>query len=110
MYKFSEKSMHPFLRTCVDKIMSTEGGQTDGQTDWQTARQTDREGETNIPPKTLFARGYKKLICKAIVIPAVFVPSLVEISPVHGSGKKTKQCSAETMNAIGNEHINLAFI
>ena len=28
MYKFSEKSMHPFLRTFVDKIMSTDRGQS----------------------------------------------------------------------------------
>ena len=25
VYKFSEKSMQPYLRTCVDKIMSTDG-------------------------------------------------------------------------------------
>ena len=28
MYKISEKSMHLFLRTCVDKIMSTDSGQS----------------------------------------------------------------------------------
>ena len=26
---FLKKSMQPFLRTCVDKLMSTDGGQTD---------------------------------------------------------------------------------
>ena len=30
-YEFSEKFMHPFLTTCMDKIMSTVGRQTDGQ-------------------------------------------------------------------------------
>ena len=34
-YEFSEKSMHPFLITCMDKIMSTVG------------RQTDRQAESN---------------------------------------------------------------
>ena len=38
---FSEKSIHPFLRTCADKIMYTGGGQTDRQTDGQTDRLTD---------------------------------------------------------------------
>ena len=40
MHKFSEKSKHPIPRTCVDKIMSTHGSQTDG--DRQTDGQTDR--------------------------------------------------------------------
>ena len=31
MNTFSEKSMHPIFRTCVDKLMFTDGGQTDGQ-------------------------------------------------------------------------------
>ena len=45
VYKYSEKSMHPFLITCVDKIMSTDGGQTDGQ------------AEAEAPPqKKSFAR------------------------------------------------------
>ena len=35
--------MHPSQRTCVDKIMSIEGVQTDGQ--------TDDQGETNVPTK-----------------------------------------------------------
>ena len=45
----SEKSMHLFLRTCVDNIMSSEGGQTnteretDARTDRQTDKQTDRQ-------------------------------------------------------------------
>ena len=30
---FQEKSMHPYLRTCVDNSMSTDGEQTDRQTD-----------------------------------------------------------------------------
>ena len=36
VYKLSEKSMHPSLRTCVDKIMSVDRGQTDRQKDRQT--------------------------------------------------------------------------
>ena len=36
--QFSEKSMHPFLRTCVDKIMSTDWEQSEGQTDKWTDR------------------------------------------------------------------------
>ena len=40
VYKLSEKSMHPSLRTCVDKIMSMDRGQTDRQTDRQKDRQT----------------------------------------------------------------------
>ena len=36
--------MNPSLKTCVDKIMSAEGGgQTDRQTDGQTDRQTDTQ-------------------------------------------------------------------
>ena len=38
MYKYSEKSMHAFPRTCVYKIMSTDGRQTDTQTDGRTDR------------------------------------------------------------------------
>ena len=45
----SEKSMHPPLRTCVDKIMSTDGD-----------RQTDGQGETNIPPKICLQGGIMK--------------------------------------------------
>ena len=43
--------MHPFLRTCLDKIMSTDGGQTD--------RQTDRLNPIYSPPqkKTSFVGG-----------------------------------------------------
>ena len=49
MYKFSEESTYPFLRTCVDRIMSTDREQTD--------RQTDGQAETNIhvTPQTSFA-------------------------------------------------------
>ena len=50
MYKFSEKSMHPSLRTCVDKIMSTDGA--DGRTD----RQTDRV-KLIFPHQTSFVGG-----------------------------------------------------
>ena len=32
-----------FLRTCMNKIMSTDGNQTDRQTDRQIDRQTDRQ-------------------------------------------------------------------
>ena len=48
--QISEKSMHPSLRTCVDKIMSTDG----------TDRQTDGQGETNILPKICLQGGIMK--------------------------------------------------
>ena len=44
------RKMHkPFLRTCVDKILSSNGGQTDRQADGQT----DGHSETNIHPNIL---------------------------------------------------------
>ena len=46
---FLEKCIYPSLRTCVDKIMSTD----ERQTDRQTGGQTDRQGETKITTKTL---------------------------------------------------------
>ena len=49
--------MSPSLRTCKDKIMSTD----EGQTGRLTVRQTDGQGETNIPPK-LCLGVYKKKI------------------------------------------------
>ena len=34
-------------------------GQTDGQTDGRTDGRTDRQGDSYIPPQTLFAGGIK---------------------------------------------------
>ena len=67
MYKFSEKSMHPFLSTvtCVDKIMSTDRGQKDGQMD--TDSQTDGQSENNIPPNFVWGV-YKSLIMNTATI------------------------------------------
>ena len=54
MYKFSEKSMNPSLRTCVDKIMTTDKG--GGGADRGRDRQTER-GKEKPPPPTSFAGG-----------------------------------------------------
>ena len=48
--------MHPSLRTCVDKIMTTDGSKTDN-TDGQTDGQKEGQGETNITHPKLRLRG-----------------------------------------------------